>query len=235
MTPCAYPRVLIITAMVEEARAFLPEGTAGPAAFPLGSWRQVETADVSLAGHTARLAVCGIGSVNAAACTTRLIGEYSPDLVISAGSAGGLGAEVAVGDVVVGSHYRYHSADATAFGYALGQIPGMPERYEAAASPLAEVEGAPGTVRVGEILSGDSFIAAHLVAEVRAAFPEALATDMESAPIAQACHLAGVPFLSVRGISDLCDASAADSFHMAVEQVADRSRAVITHLLAAMN
>ena len=32
----------------------------------------------------------------------------------------------------------YHDADATAFGYALGQIPQMPEKYEANEQLLSE-------------------------------------------------------------------------------------------------
>ena len=34
-------------------------------------------------------------------------------------------------------------------------------------------------------------------------FPEAKAVDMESAAIAHTCHLAGVPFISFRVVSDV--------------------------------
>ena len=55
----------------------------------------------------------------------------SPRVLVSAGSAGGLGVGVRVGDVVVGSSYVLADADARAFGYVLGQVPGMPASYPA--------------------------------------------------------------------------------------------------------
>ena len=35
-----------------------------------------------------------------------------------------------VGDVLIGENYTYTDADATAFGYSRGQVPGMPESYD---------------------------------------------------------------------------------------------------------
>lgn len=202
-------RVLVLCAMKEEAAPFTALDT------PL-SWRVV---------------TCGIGAVNAAVSATQHILEFAPDLVFSTGSAGGLGLNVRIGDVVVGSSYRYHSADASAFGYERGQIPGMPTSYGAAdgivaaARQVAKTTPQPGAGRmhVGGIVSGDSFITAANADEVRAAFDDALATDMESTAIAQTCHLLDVPFVSVRAISDLCDGSASTSFHLTLEEVALRA------------
>ena len=207
---------LLLAAMPDEAAAFLP-GTDFEAgrAHPLPG--------------TGVIAVTGIGAVNAAVRATRLIGELEPGAVVSVGSAGGLGADVRVGDVVVGSEYRYHQADATAFGYELGQIPGMPAAYLSDPELLARARGL--DVHVGGMLSGDSFVAAHLVGDVRASFPGALATDMESVALAQACHLLGVPFISVRAISDLCDGSADESFRMALPDVAARCAQVTRAIL----
>jgi adenosylhomocysteine nucleosidase len=83
------------------------------------------------------------------------------------------------------------------------------------------------------MVSGDSFVTAVNVAEVRAAFPAALSTDMESTAIAQVCHSHGVPFVSVRGISDLCGPAADQDFHMAVEEVAARAADVVLDVLGA--
>lgn len=211
-------RAVVLAAMPEEAAPYTQRSLGG---------------DVTVA-------VTGIGAVNAAVTATRLIAEHSPDVVISTGSAGGLGDGVAIGDVVVGTEYRYHGADATAFGYELGQIPGMPPAFLGDATWLAraealaadEVSEGSSRIHLGGMLSGDSFIAAHLVAEVRKTFPAALSTDMESTALAQACHLAKVPFISVRAISDLCDGSASDSFHLTLDEVAARAATVVEHLLA---
>ena len=63
-------------------------------------------------------------------------------------------------------------------------------------------------------------------------FPDALATDMETAALAQTAFRFGVPFLAVRGISDLCSPLEAGEFATHVDDAADRSAAVVAALLA---
>ncbi|MBE8528102.1 5'-methylthioadenosine nucleosidase, partial [Amycolatopsis sp. H6(2020)] len=67
----------------------------------------------------------------------------------------------------------------------------------------------------------------------REAFPRALSTDMETTAIAQVAAGYGVPFLSVRGISDLCGPAADQDFHLAVEIVAERSARTVLAVLDA--
>ena len=86
-------------------------------------------------------------------------------------------------------------------------------------------------VLTGTVLSGDAFIDASRVERIRAAFPTAVAIDMESAALAHTSHLYGVPFLSVRGISDLCGPVAGDDFLTHVDDAADRSAAVVLEVL----
>jgi adenosylhomocysteine nucleosidase len=188
----------------------------------------------------------GIGLVNAAAAAAVALATHRPQVLVSAGSAGGLGVGVRVGDVVVGSHNVYSGADARAFGYALGQVPGMPATFAAEAAlhdaalaaaaglPVRELE--PTTVRVlsGGVISGDVFVDGERVAAVRESFPKALATDMESAALAHTAHLYGVPFLSVRGISDLCSPIEAGEFATHVDDAADRSAALVQAVLATL-
>ena len=77
------------------------------------------------------------------------------------GTAGGLGREVEVGDVCVSTTLAYTDADATAFGYAHGQIPGQPAVFEADAAVLARVEEVgPAALRGATASSGDARIRA---------------------------------------------------------------------------
>lgn len=69
-------------------------------------------------------------------------------------------------------------------------------------------------VRVGQVVSGDSFVTAANVGSMRAEFPQALATDMETAALAQVCFGEGVGWVSVRAVSDLCGPRADQDFHM---------------------
>ncbi|GAA1636262.1 5'-methylthioadenosine/S-adenosylhomocysteine nucleosidase [Georgenia ruanii] len=231
--PAAPPAVdaVVIGAMEEEVRPYLERaGEVGPET----AAGHARTRLVTVGAARLLLVRGGIGLVNAAAATVHALMSVAPRAVVSTGSAGGLAAAVEVGDVVVGERYTYAGADATAFGYERGQVPGMPPAYDADPGLLAAARGAAAPrLRTGQMVSGDSFVTAVNVAEVRAAFPAALSTDMESTAIAQVCHSHGVPFLSVRGISDLCGPAADQDFHMAVEEVAARAADVVLDVLGA--
>ena len=226
---------IILVAMEEEAAPFLASATAAAPPVTVGRARRHS---LTLAGREVLLVQSGIGLVNAAgAATSALVFVRAADpeatpLVISAGSAGGVGAQVQVGEVVIGSEYLNSDADARAFGYALGQVPGMPARYEGATAALriAESEarmpdGSELVVHRGLIVSNDTFVDLERAERLRALFPGVLATDMESVGAAQTCFAHGVPFVSIRGISDLCGPVGDHLSH--VDDAADRSAAVV--------
>ena len=226
---------VVVVAMADEAAPFLAAAdTDVPGPLP-GQHL------LTFGARRVLLVRSGIGPVNATWAATRALTAVRTRVLVSAGSAGGLGVDVRVGDVVVGESYTFSGADARAFGYVLGQVPGMPERYAADAELLGRlagvgpVEGPVGglTVRTGTMISGDAFVDAALVGAVRAAFPDALSVDMETTALAQTAHLAGIPYVSVRGISDLCGPVAGTDFRTHVDDAADRSAAVVLALLAA--
>lgn len=173
----------------------------------------------------------GIGLVNAASAASAILAQYSLDALISCGSAGGLGGKVHVGDVVVGSSCVLSGADARAFGYALGQVPGMPARYEGDTALVATAmtgDGGDNYPRVvaGQVASADVFVDAARLAPLCHDFPDAAATDMESAALAQVAFSWGVPFVTVRGISDLCGPDAGSEHPTTVEDVSRLSTRV---------
>lgn len=231
--PGARVDAVVVTAMGVEAAPFLDRAAAvGDEVEVVGARRRV----LDLGGPRVLLVTCGIGLVNAASAATLALHDAGARVVLSAGSAGGMGLDVRVGDVVVGSSTVYGAADARVFGYALGQVPRMPERFDADPALLAAVAGVDAgglTVRTGAIVSSDVFVDAERVVAVRAAFGDALACDMESAALAHTAHLAGVPFLSVRGISDLCGPIAGVDFSAHVDDAAERSATVVLGLLDA--
>ena len=218
--------VLIATAMAEEARPHSRDWS--PIDVPLG-----EAWEVAMGRNTAVVLKTGIGLVTAATAVTAAIGALSPSAIISSGSAGGLSQGIFVGDVVLGTSFAYHDADTTAFGYAYGQVPGMPEFYESDPHllELAATARRDYKLRRGRIVSGNSFIADHLVDGVRAAFPSALAADMETTALAQVAYLYGIPFVAVRAISDLCGPTASKDFSVSLDVAATRSAAVVTSIV----
>lgn len=151
---------------------------------------------------------CGIGKVNAAAATQSVIDSVHPDFIISAGVAGGLRDFLSQGDVVVGSKYAYHDVWCGE-GNEYGQVQDMPAFFEGDASLVAGAleMGGPHShpaIHSGLICTGDKFSDdGEVLSNIRTHFPEALAVDMESAAMAQICHVNGVPFVSFRIISNL--------------------------------
>lgn len=220
--------ILIATAMQQEAHPFLTGATELDV--PAGTaW------ETTVGRHRAIVLKTGVGLVNAAADLAAAICRYEPAAVLNAGAAGGLSQGIFVGDVVVGSSFSYYDADSTAFGYTAGQIPGMPEKYDAD-ERLLELSSSVHhdyKIRKGTIVSGNSFVADHLVGDVRATFPSALAADMESAAIAQVTRAYNVPFLAVRAISDLCGPTASRDFSMSLDEAATRAAAVTTAIIEA--
>ncbi|NQX10197.1 5'-methylthioadenosine/S-adenosylhomocysteine nucleosidase [Microbacteriaceae bacterium VKM Ac-2855] len=225
--------VVVIVAMADEAAPFI--ALADSVGDPVDVGRAVHRR-ILVDGRAVLLVESGIGMVNAAGAATSAIlaSQQLPEAVISAGSAGGVGAGVRVGDVVVGTEYVNTDADARAFGYALGQSPGMPARYEADPALAAAADSPDLALHRGLLVSGDTFVDADRVDRVRDAYPGALATDMESLAIAQTSHVFGVPFVSVRGISDLCGPAGADDFLTHVDDAADRSAAVVRVVLGSL-
>lgn len=160
----------------------------------------------TLGGKPVVLLQCGIGKVNAGIGAALLIELYHPKAILNTGSAGGLLASQRFGDTVVSTAVVHHDVDVTAFGYAPGQVPGLPASFpsDPALVALADrcLEGIPHTT--GLIGSGDVFVHDSLViARIQAKFPEVCAVEMEAAAIAQACFLSSTPFVVVRALSDI--------------------------------
>lgn len=125
---------------------------------------------------------CGVGKINAAVTTARLIERYSPDRVLNFGTAGGI-------TVTTGLHQatRFVQRDmqCTALGFQPGQTPYDSEEVVLALGP-------PGlTCSTGDnfVTDPDLEIAADLV-------------DMESYAIAKACVSAGVEFQCWKFVTD---------------------------------
>ena len=161
-----------------------------------------------LGGNEIVLRQCGIGKVNAAVGTAELIRSFSPDAVVSTGVAGGIDVSLGVMDVVVSSSIVYHDVWC-GMGCEYGQVQGMPAVFPAAEdlwkSAVALNDSPDNTTRIhaGLICTGDQFITNRdELDKIKSNFPSGLAVDMESAAIAQTCHIYGVPFVSFRIISD---------------------------------
>lgn len=170
---------------------------------------------------------CGIGKVNAAIGASEMIRRYNPDLLVSTGCAGGGRTDIEVMDIVASTELAYHDVYCgEAMGKTIyGQVQGMPARYSSPSDLVEKAKSVSPRVHAGLIVTGDWFVdSKEKMREIVSHFPEAAAVDMESAAIAQTCHIYGIPFISFRVISDipLKDTNAA-MYHDFWNTVADHS------------
>lgn len=202
-----------------------------------------------LHGQPVVLALSKIGKVAAATTATVLIERFGVQQVVFTGVAGGLGAAVNVGDVIVATHFMQHDLDASPlfpryevplygktwfegdlvltsllFRAARAALEGSREAGQAmgAAHPFPEAR-----VHRGLIASGDRFVCGAeesraLKNSLASAGHTVLAVEMEGAAVAQVCLDYGVPFAAVRTISDRADDSAHLDFPGFIDEVASR-------------
>ena len=184
-------------------------------------------------GEDARLtvAICGLGKAQFAIQTLHLIERVAGlDLVVCAGTAGGLDASLGIGDVVAATETVEHD-----FKYGMSDKP-QPRfagcgRALSALGAAVESDPSPFAIRFGTIAGGDEGIAdADRAREIRERFG-ALAVAWEGAGGARAAAFAGVPFLEIRGVSDGAGESAPDEFERNIP-MAMRNVAYVLDVLA---
>lgn len=153
------------------------------------------------------LVCCGVGKTNAAMVTQMLIDRYEADVIVNAGTAGGMDRSVGLFDVVVSSTCCHHDVDAQMV--LMDSYPYYPRGVFEADAGLVQAaqrvaEGFEAPVRFGAMVSGEQFIDDQCRDDVIARH-DPLAVDMESAAMAQVCFANDAAFLSVRGITDTAE------------------------------
>ena len=199
-----------------------------------------------LDGHDVILVRCGIGKVAAATTTAVLLDAFDAGALLFTGVAGGLGAGVHVGDIVVASTLLQHDMNAEPL-FPRWEVPltgrarfdadvAWSTRLVRAGRALAtsNLHADTATVHHGLVVSGDRFVATRVDSDqLRAALPDALAVEMEGAAVAQVCHDFGRPFGVVRTVSDRADDAAHGDFQRFVREVAaPYSRDIVRAALA---
>lgn len=177
----------------------------------------------------------GIGKVEAGITTEHLITDFDADVVINSGSAGGIGKNQHVGDIVISTETAYHDVDARTFDYDYGQLPGQPARFEASkkwGEALAKAGEKTGlNIEKGLIVSGDQFVASkEAIEKIKKFFPDALSAEMEGAAVGQVANDHHVPYVVVRAMSDTADEDAGVSFDEFIIQAGRRSAQMLLEL-----
>lgn len=180
-------RVLIVTS-VEAERKAVEAGIRGDSRFCV--------------------ALCGVGPIEAAVETARLLASGSYHLVINAGIGGGFAGRAEVGSIVIGSETiaaqlgaedsdgSFIPFDQLGFGGVCHLKNGWSDRSEAWAERLGNGQVAP-IVTVTTVTG-----TASSTAMIANRYPHAVAEAMEGFAVATAATKFGLPFIEVRAISN---------------------------------
>lgn len=173
----------------------------------------------------------GVGPVNAALVTQQLIDKFAIDRLIHTGIAGGLADDLAPQSVILGDSLAYHDFDPAIleqFSPHVSVFHSDPAMLSAAKTALPEQMH----VRVGRIVSGNSFVSSSDLKQSILNRVGGLCVDMESAAVAHTAFVNNVPFLVVRAISDMADEAATDTYE---DNKSLSARAAASVVLAIVN
>ena len=170
---------------------------------------------------------CGIGKVCAASAAAFLIADDRVDYIFNAGLSGAVSG-VRRGDFVIGSSFVECDFDLTALGLALGERTGG-TRYIFDADPALLALAKTDDAKVGRLGTGDVFLTDPVRKELYRKTFDLTAFDMETAAIAGVCFRSGVPFLSMRQISDDADDASSEDYREMNDRAEDE---LVRRLLA---
>ncbi|MGV0921591.1 5'-methylthioadenosine/adenosylhomocysteine nucleosidase [Empedobacter falsenii] len=188
-----------------------------------------------------------VGKVAASATVTTLILEFKVSELIFTGVAGGIHADVKIGDIVLGQSLIQHDMNAQPL-FPAYEIPMLGKAYFEADSSQLEVATTAileileeqhlhnvisekdldkfnihqPQLHVGLIGSGDLFFSTNSQKEkLQQNLPEILCVEMEGAAVAQVCYEFDIPFMIIRTISDDADDHSTLDFNSFIEKISN--------------
>lgn len=223
-------RVLVVTALPEEARPFIERLTdvevkehENAVLITQGIYRNAgKASDVYVFA-------AGVGNTHAALNTQYLIRTLNPDLVIFSGIAGGR-KDAQIGDVVIANHvYHYESGKQTATGFEARPrvLQPSPAAHSLIGSFMMSAHSVHEDFKVYSkpIASGEKLIGStksDVAKLLVGTYGDALAIEMEGFGFFAALESTTIPAVLIRGISDLLDKKSKTENHdLAINHAAD--------------
>ena len=157
----------------------------------------------------------GVCKVNAAIATQILIDHFNVNIVINAGTAGGMNPKLKIFDTVISTEVCYHDVaqdTLTEFHPWLKTVffKADQDLIKISKRAVKNIESK-NKVFWGRIVTGEAFITDMGRKKINDEFAP-LAVDMETASIAHVCYVNKIPFLSIRCITDNAEHKGVENF-----------------------
>lgn len=233
----------ILCALPQE-QALLLAAMGDPAPLPGAA---LEARPGRLDGRDVVIAASGVGKVRAAAAATLLVERHACRALVLSGVAGGLGASLGIGDLVIAD--RVVDID-------YGRLtPAGRIVYQPGTLPIPEITPDPGyrlspelrrrlddqlssrglEATVGTVLTTDSYLAAPIERDRLAETWSGLAIEMEGAALCGVAERFGLPWLVVRALSDRAGEDSLTDFSAFLESAAASSARLVRELLPVLD
>lgn len=192
--------ILIIAAMPEELNELKKLGQD----VQEESFKNISYVTMTLSDTKVMLALSGVGKINASYTASMLASHFNPKLIINIGSAGGLHKHQTVGDIVIADVVQSHDLD-------FGEETYLDKRFIYYADKnyndiLEKTMQKLGyKYDRGLIVSGDQFVVYESYSHnrIKTYQPEAICVEMEATAIGAISNALEIPFVVIRGISDI--------------------------------
>ena len=176
----------------------------------------------------------GVCKVNAAVAAQILIDSYSVDIIISAGTAGGMEKTIKIFDTVISTQLAYHDV---ADDILVEFHPWLPsiyfnadEKLLAATKKIVQNQAVNHPVIFGKMVTGESFIDKNMREIINKKYAP-LSVDMESASIAHVCYVNNIPFISIRTFTDTASHSGVENFEQNCDKASIISKDIVLAVL----
>lgn len=154
-------------------------------------------------GFPITLIQTGIGSKNVPETVQHLLKCFSIQLMISSGFAGSLNPDVCIGDLVIGKHILHSSQEIFEEKIQIDSKLTCDPQTVGLAVKLSSSDNI--KAHCGDIFSVDKIIHKSSAKKFIGVQTSAIAVDMESFAIAERANATGIPFVSIRAVSDGVD------------------------------
>ena len=175
----------------------------------------------------------GVCKVNAAIATQILIDTYGCNIIINAGTAGGMDDSLEIFDTVISNEVAYYDVDddiLTEFHPWLDSIYFKADkRLLNLAKKAISNFNTNHNIVFGKMVTGEKFIEDERRESINIKY-EPLSVDMETASVAHVCYVNKIPFIAIRTITDTSSHSGIDEF----EKNCDKASQISANLVKAM-
>lgn len=176
----------------------------------------------------------GVCKVNAAIATQILIDTYHVDMIINAGTAGGMDPKLDIFDTVISTEVAYHDVHEeiltefhpwmdSVFFKADEELLMLSEKVVAKLNTDYRIVW-------GRMVTGEAFITDEGRDEINAKFIP-LTVDMETGSIAHVCYVNRIPFIAIRSITDTPSHSGSEYFEENCEKASVIAKDITVALL----